>query len=88
MSKIRAWPCKTEIIIPVLEDRNPNYHYTDGKIEVHCSHPANANSDIRWFEVQGCERRQGNDSGFILIDGSVFKGSEREDVRGQVWESF
>lgn len=40
------------------------------------------------LRVRLVKRRQGNDSGFILIDGSVFKSSEGEDVREQIWESF
>lgn len=38
--------------------------------------------------IRDVKGRQGNDSGFILIDGSVFKGSEGEDVQEQIWESF
>ena len=30
--------------------------------------------------------KQGKDSGFILMGGSVFKGSRREDIREQIWK--
>lgn len=39
-------------------------------------------------ELRAVRAKQGKDSGFILMGGSVFKGSGREDIREQIWKNF